>query len=269
VPSRRGRTVSRPGQLIDTSVPHQARVYDYLLGGKDNFEADRQLARLMMAATPDIVTGARANRDFLARAVRYLADEAGIRQFLDIGTGIPSAGNTHEVAQAVAPDSRVVYVDSDPVVLAHARALLTSSPQGACAYVDADANDPETVLALAAGTLDFSRPVAVTMLAILHVLEDQYSVVRAFMRGVPSGSYLAITIAASDLDAERQAALAAQLRESVPDLPTVFRSRPEVERFFDGLELVEPGIAAVNLWRPPAGTPDREVAAYAAVARKP
>lgn len=264
-----GKAGDHPVPVVDASVPHPARVYDYLLGGKDNFEADRALARQMMEVTPDIASGARANREFLARAVRYLAGEARIRQFLDVGTGIPAAGNTHEVAQAVAPDARVVYVDRDPIVLVHARALLTSGPQGACAYLDADANDPQTVLALAADTLDFSQPIAVTLLAVLHVLEDQYAVVRSFMSAVPSGSYLALTIAASDIDAERQGVLAAQLKETVPSLPTTFRSRPEVERFFDGLELVEPGITTLNRWRPAPGTSQGEIAAYAAVARKP
>jgi hypothetical protein len=268
--SKAGGTVDGyPVPMIDVTVAHPARVYNYLLGGKDNFEADRELARMMMQAKPDMVAGTRANRDFLGRAVAYLAGEAGIRQFLDIGTGLPAAGNTHEVAQAVAPDSRVVYVDNDPIVLAHARALLTSGPQGACAYLYADANDPDRVLALAADTLDFSRPVAVIMMAILHVIEDQYAVVGSFMRAVPSGSYLAISIAASDIDVERQADLAARLREAVPSLPTTFRSRPEVERFFDGLELVEPGITTISRWRPAPGTPDRDMSAYAAVARKP
>ncbi len=255
--------------LVDTSVPHQARVYDYWLGGKDNFAVDRAMGDLALQVNPDIIMGVRANRDFLIRAVRYLAGEAGIRQFLDIGTGIPTANNTHEVAQAVAPDSRVVYVDKDPIVLAHARALLTSTPQGTCAYLDADANDPDTILMLAERTLDFSQPIAVTMLAILQVLKDPYAVIERIMRAVPSGSYLAISIPASDIDAERQAAAAAHLTEGSPGVTLTFRSRPEVERFFEGLELVGPGVTTANRWRPLPGTPDRELPAWVAVGKKP
>ncbi|WP_300609952.1 SAM-dependent methyltransferase [Trebonia sp.] len=255
--------------LVDTNVPHQARVYDYWLGGKDNFTVDRATGDLALEANPDIIMGVRANRDFLIRAVRYLAGEAGIRQFLDIGTGIPTANNTHEVAQAVAPDSRVVYVDKDPIVLAHARALLTSTEQGTCAYLDADANDPDTILMLAEHTLDFSQPVAVTMLAILQVLRDPYAVVERLMQAVPSGSYLAISIPASDIDAERQAAAAVHLAAGSPGVTLTFRSRPEVERFFAGLELVEPGVTTANRWRPLPETPDRELPAYVAVGRKP
>jgi SAM-dependent methyltransferase len=237
--------------------------------GKDNFEADRVVGNLAVEANPNIIPGVRANRDFLIRAVRYLAGDVGIRQFLDIGTGIPAANNTHEVAQAIAPDARVVYVDKDPIVLAHARALLTSTPLGACAYLDADANDPDAILATAAQTLDFSQPIAVTMLAILQVLADPYAVVESIMRAVPSGSYLAISIPASDVDAGPQAAAARYLAKGSPGVPLKFRSRSEVERFFVGLELVEPGVTTVTHWRPAPGTPDRDLPAYAAVARKP
>src|SRR5271169_303292 len=157
---------------FDTSVPHIARVYDYWLGGKDNFAADRQLGEQTLEAYPNLVFSVRANRAFLARVVRFLAAEAGIRQFLDIGTGIPTAHNTHEVAQRAAPDSRIVYVDNDPIVLSHARALLKSSRQGACAYLDADLRDPAAILAAAAGTLDFTKPVAVMLIAVLHFIGD-------------------------------------------------------------------------------------------------
>jgi trans-aconitate methyltransferase len=255
---------------IDTSVAHQARVYDYMLGGKDNFAADRAVGEKILQGYPDAAVATRANRAFLGRAVRFLAAEAGIRQFLDIGTGIPSANNTHEVAQAVAPESRVVYVDNDPIVLAHARALLTSAPEGQTAYLDADANDPDTILARAAGTLDFSRPVAITLLFILHVLKDPYVVTSRLVGAVPPGSYLAISIPASDIQPEVQAAVARHLNEDMPDITITFRSHAEVTRFFDGQELLEPGIVPMNYWRPGPGGPDPAGALpdYAAVGRK-
>jgi trans-aconitate methyltransferase len=256
--------------VIDTSVAHQARVYDYWLGGKDNFAADREVGDKALQANPDLAVAARANRAFLSRAVRFLAAEAGIRQFLDIGTGIPSANNTHEVAQGVAPQSRVVYVDNDPIVLAHARALLTSAPEGQTAYLDADANDPDTILARAAGTLDFSRPVAITLLSILQVLKDPYAVTSRLVDALPSGSYLVISIPASDLQPEVQAELVRRLNESTLDVTVTFRSHAEVTRFFDGLELVEPGIVPMNYWRPGPGAPDpaRAIPGYGAVGRK-
>ena len=157
---------------FDTSVPHIARVYDYWLGGKDNFAADRELGERTLQAYPNLVFSVRANRAFLARTVRFLAAEAGIRQFLDIGTGIPTNNNTHQVAQAVAPEARIVYVDNDPIVLSHARALLTSKPEGACAYIDADVHDPDKILATAADTLDFSQPVALMLVAFMHFIGD-------------------------------------------------------------------------------------------------
>jgi trans-aconitate methyltransferase len=254
---------------IDTSVAHQARVYDYLLGGKDNFAADREVGDKAMRAFPDSAVAARANRAFLGRAVRFLAGEAGIRQFLDIGTGIPSANNTHEVAQGVAPESRVVYVDNDPIVLAHARALLASAPEGKTAYLDADARDPDAILARAAGTLDFSQPVAITLLAILHVIEDPYALTSRLVDAVPPGSYLAITMLASDIQ-EAQAELTRHLNDGLPGITTTARSHAEVTRFFDGLELLEPGVAPINYWRPGPGGPDpaRELPAYGAVGRK-
>src|SRR5215813_1674854 len=194
------RSAERPA--FDTSVAHQARMYDYWLGGKDNFAADRKAAVEALAAYPGMAHLARANRAFLGRLIRCLAGEAGIRQFLDIGTGIPTANNTHQVAQEVAPESRVVYVDYDPVVLSHARALLTSTPEGATDYIDADLRDPGSILEKAARTLDFTKPVAVTMLAILHAIgdeEDPYGIVAKIMEALPSGSYLAISHLPSDL----------------------------------------------------------------------
>ena len=237
---------------FDTSVAHIARVYDYWLGGKDNFAADRVAAEQAIAAWPDIVLSVRANRAFLARVVRYLAGEAGIRQFLDIGTGIPASNNTHEVAQLVAPESRVVYVDNDPVVLAHARALLTSGPHGVTSYVDADLRDTVRVLSAAAGMLDFSQPVAVMLMAILqHVgnAEDPYAIVAALLDALPAGSYLALSHPASDIEAEAQGELAERLNQSMAEKVTM-RDRAQVARFFDGLELVEPGLVRVPKWRP-------------------
>jgi trans-aconitate methyltransferase len=255
---------------IDTSVAHQARMYDYWLGGKDNFAADREVGDKVIQAYPDAAVAARANRAFLGRAVRFLAAEAGIRQFLDIGTGIPSANNTHEVAQQAAPESRVVYVDNDPIVLAHARALLTSAPGGQTAYLDADANHPDTILEQAAGTLDFSQPVAITLLLILQVIKDPYALTSRLVDAVPPGSYLAISIPASDIQPEAEAAAARRLNESMPGVTITFRGHAEVTRFFDSLELLEPGVVPVNYWRPGPGGPDpaRELSAYAAVGRK-
>ena len=255
---------------IDTSVAHQARVYDYTLGGKDNFAADREAAERAIQANPDVVATARANRAFLGRAVRFLAGEAGIRQFLDNGTGIPSAGNTHEVAQGVAPESRIVYVDNDPIVLAHARALLTSAPEGRTAYLDADARDPDTILARAAGTLDFSQPVAIMMLLILQVIDDPYAVTSRLLDAVPAGSYLAVSIPASDIQPEASAAAARRVIEDIPGISFTLFSHAEVARFFDGLELLEPGVVPVNRWRPGPGGPDvaRDLPCHVAVGRK-
>jgi S-adenosyl methyltransferase len=237
---------------IDTSVAHVARVYDFWLGGKDNFAADRAAGQQAIQAYPDIVYSVRANRAFLARTVRYLAGEAGIRQFLDIGTGIPTANNTHEVAQEVAPGSNVVYVDNDPVVLTHARALLVSGQQGHTSYIDADLRDTGRILAEAARTLDFSRPVAIMLMAILQHIdeaEDPYAIVSSLLAAVPPGSYLAISHPAADIETEAMAQMAERLNKLMAEKVT-FRTGPEVARFFDGLELVEPGMVRVQEWRP-------------------
>jgi SAM-dependent methyltransferase len=237
---------------FDTSVAHHARIYDYLLGGKDNYAADRKAGDALIAAYPTMVDLARANRAFLGRAVRFLAAEAGIRQFLDIGTGIPAAGNTHQVAQAAASDSRVVYVDYDPVVLSHARALLTSGPQGATDYIDADARDVGTVLEKAARTLDFSRPVAVIIVMMLHAISDSdnpHGIVAQIMDAVPPGSYLVISHPASDIEPERVTDLTSRVNELSYQQYTG-RSQAQVMRFFAGLELVEPGLVQVQQWRP-------------------
>jgi DNA polymerase III psi subunit len=265
-----------PGPLdapaFDTSVAHVARVYNYWLGGKDNFAADRAAAQAAMAAFPDIVHSARANRAFLRRAVTYLVGTAGIRQFLDIGTGIPSANNTHEVAQSVAADCRIVYVDNDPVVLAHARALLTSTPEGATDYVDADLRDADEILAKAAETLDLSKPVAVMLMAILQHLgndHEPYAVVARLMAAVPSGSYLALSHPAKDIHAAEMAEMANRLNQTMAEKVT-FRTQSEVAPFFAGLELIEPGMTNVPDWRPATAEEASSPAAlWAGVARKP
>ncbi|HEY2131196.1 MAG TPA: SAM-dependent methyltransferase [Streptosporangiaceae bacterium] len=236
---------------FDTSVAHIARVYDYWLGGKDNFAADREAGTEAMQAYPDLVSSVRANRAFLARGVHYLA-EAGIRQFLDIGTGIPSANNTHEVAQRVAPGSRVVYVDNDPIVLAHARALLVGDPSGATDYLDADLRDTGKILEHAAEVLDFSRPVAVMLVAVLHLIgpdDDPYGIVRQLMAAVPPGSHLLLSHVASDIEPEKMAEVGKRLNRLLTQRGW-YRNQSEVADFFAGLELVEPGIVPVQHWRP-------------------
>ena len=257
---------------FDTSVPHPARVYNAILGGKDNYEADRVAAEATIRAFPGNAQAARANRAFLARAVGYLTAEAGIRQFLDIGTGLPSADNTHEVAQAAAPGCRVLYVDNDPIVLAHARALLTSAEPGATSYIEADLRDPGKILKHAAGLLDFTRPVAVMLVAVLHLIADDdnpYQLVNTLMDAVPAGSYLAVSHLANDLYPEQMAELARGYNEQSP-VKVILRNRAEISRFFGGLELTDPGIAPVSRWRPRS---DLEAAApailWAGVARKP
>jgi len=257
---------------FDTSVAHVARVYNYWLGGNDYFAADRAAGEQAIKAFPNIVLSARANRAFLARAVRFLATEAGIRQFLDIGTGIPSANNTHEVAQKVAPDSRIVYVDNDPIVLTHARALLTSDPAGGTEYIDADLREPQQILAGAARLLDYGRPVAVMLMAILQHLDDAddpLKVVAALMGAMPPGSYLALSHPAKDIDAEAMAKMADSLNQMMAEKVT-FRDRSAVARFFDGLELVEPGMVQASKWRPANEAEAASPAAlWAGVARKP
>jgi len=255
---------------FDTSIAHHARIYDYLLGGKDNYAADREAGDALIAAYPTMVELARANRAFLGRVVRFLAGEARIRQFLDIGTGIPAAGNTHQVAQEVAPDSRVVYVDNDPVVLAHARALLASGPHGATDYVDADARNAGTVLEQAARTLDFSRPVAAISLLTLHAIsddDDPHAIMAEIMDAVPEGSYLAISHPASDIEPDKVTDLQARVNKLSHQQYTG-RSYAQVMGFFAGLELVEPGLVQVHQWRPGIET-DRTLALWAGVGRKP
>jgi hypothetical protein len=257
---------------FDTSVAHVARVYNYWLGGKDYYAADKAAGDAAIEAYPDLVASVRGNRAFLARAVRYLVKEAGIRQFLDIGTGIPSANNTHEVAQAQAPGSRVVYVDNDPVVLAHARALLTGSSEGATAYIEADLRQADAILSEAAQTLDFSRPVAVMVIAVLHMISDDdqpHDIVAKLMDAVPSGSYLALSHVARDIAPDQQAEAARRYNRMAHDKQH-HRTHPEVTRFFSGLELVEPGIVAVQHWHPESDAQAKSPSAmWGGVGRKP
>jgi S-adenosyl methyltransferase len=260
------------GIEIDTTVAHPARVYDYWLGGKDNYAADREAAERVLAVTPGLRFRVRANRAFLARAVRYLTAEAGIRQFLDIGTGIPSANNTHEVAQAAAPDARIVYVDNDPIVLTHARALLASGAEGATQYVDGDLRDTATILRAAGRTLDFTQPTALLLLGVLHLIQDAekpHAIVAELLDALPSGSYVAISHPASDIHAN-QAEAQKRYNERV-STPQTLRSQAEVSRFFDGLDLVPPGVVYVHTWRPDPGdiVPVDGVSAHGGVARKP
>jgi hypothetical protein len=265
-----GDTAGRTGPPFDTSIAHQARVYDYLLGGKDNYAADRVAAEAALKAWPDMAAGARANRALLGRMVRYLAGEAGIRQFLDIGTGIPTAGNTHQVAQEIAPASRVVYVDYDPIVLAHARALLTSNEQGATEYIDADLRDTPAILTEAARVLDFSKPVAVMLILILHAIpdgDDPHAIVARLMDAVPSGSYLAISHAASDLLGQERLQGVEDAWRGRMQQQITWRTHEQVARFFDGMDLVAPGLVRTEEWRPDPGSSVR-TAAWSAVGRK-
>jgi hypothetical protein len=268
-----GESAGRIGSLpFDTGVAHQARIYDYLLGGKDNFAADRAVAEATLKVNPDLAPSAYANRAFLGRAIRFLAAEAGIRQFLDIGTGIPTAGNTHQVAQAVAPESRVVYVDYDPIVLAHARALLTSHEAGATEYIDSDLRDTQTILDQAAKLLDFSKPVAVTLVSILHAIpdsDDPYAIVARLLEAVPSGSYLAISHMGWDLMAAETLREMDEVWKRSSQQQYTPRRRDQVAHFFDGTELVEPGLVRVEEWRPEPGTGvARKTIMWSAVGRK-
>ena len=259
-----------PGGL-DTSVPHIARVYDYWLGGKDNFAVDREAAEQVIAAYPGILRDVRAQRAFLSNAVAYLAGVAGIRQFLDIGTGIPTANNTHEVAQGVEPGCRVVYVDNDPMVLAHARALLVGVT-APTAYVDADVRDTGKVLAEAARLLDFTKLVAVLLISVLHLIPDEdgpHAIVTRLMEAVPSGSWLALSHPARDVHSRQVTEAASRFNQLAPAKATL-RPRAEILRFFDGLELLEPGLVQVHQWRPglAASGHNQQAAGYCGLARK-
>jgi hypothetical protein len=256
---------------FDTSIAHPARVYDYWLGGKDNYQADREAAQQVIAANPNILPGVRANRAFLRRAVQYLAGEAGIRQFLDIGTGLPTAENTHEVAQSIAPESRIVYVDNDPIVLAHAQALLTSTPEGKTAYVEANAQDTGKILRAAGELLDFSRPVAVLFLMVLQYVPDADNprhIVSELMDATTSGSYLTVGDTTTDIDTERVAGATAQLNTRLGPARLTMRPRAQIAAYFDGLDFVEPGLVPLPEWRGVAN-PAHVIPCYAGIARKP
>jgi O-methyltransferase involved in polyketide biosynthesis len=263
------RSAGSGHEAFDRNVPHIARMYDYWLGGKDNYAADRVVADQITVIFPDILVNVRAQRAFLGRVVRYLAAEAGIWQFLDIGTGLPSASNTHEVAQRIVPQSRVVYVDNSPVVLAYARALLGSGPQGATAFIEADLRDAGRVVAEAARILDLSQPVAVLLLGVLSFIpddDDPAAIVARLMAAVPPGSYLAVAHPASDIAAEQVARSVRRFNLQARD-PATVRSYAEVARFFDGLDLVEPGLVQLHRWR--AEADGLELPNYGGVGRKP
>jgi O-methyltransferase involved in polyketide biosynthesis len=270
--------VARAG--LDTTVSHSARIWNYWLGGKDNFAVDREAGDRVADMLPIIVTQARADRAFLGRAVRYLVGQEGIRQFLDIGTGLPTADNTHEVAQRVAPDARIVYVDNDPLVLSHARALLVSTPEGACDYIDADLRDPGKIIAAAGRTLDLTQPVALMLLGVLHHIDDTKQardVVGQLVAALAPGSFLTINHSTSAVSgAAMEDAVAHWNRVGTPTM--TLRSPEQITRFFDGLELLEPGLVPCSQWRPDIG-PRPDVGAgdaqpapvdeYSGVARKP
>jgi hypothetical protein len=268
---RRGTHPGKPSR-IDTSTAHSARIYNYWLGGKDNFPADREAAEAAMAANPGIVADVRANRAFLARVVRYLVAEAGVRQFLDIGTGLPTAENTHEVAQAVAPESRIVYVDNDPIVLTHARALLSSTPEGAAAFLDADLREPELILKSAARTLDLGQPVALMLLIILHLIPDAEHpgrIVARLISALPAGSYLVISHPARDVQPAAMAEMTRRVNERMRSAMATLRTRDEVAGLFGGLTMIEPGVVQPQQWRPdPASETPAEVTAWCGVALK-
>jgi SAM-dependent methyltransferase len=258
---------------LDTGIPQSARVYDFLLGGKDNYEADRAVGAALVAQAPALPVMVRAQRALLARLIRYLVVEAGVHQFLDIGTGIPAADNVHEVAQGLVPESRVVYVDNDPIVLAHARALMRSSAGGRTAFIQADVREPETILAdpRLDAVLDTSAPIALLLVGIVHHLREDdrpYEVVRRLVDWLPSGSHLALVTPSADFDPPLMASIAGTAERS--GIPYVPRSRAETDRFFDGLEYVDPGLVPILAWRPEGRVKDPDgVHGWAGLARKP
>ncbi|GAA0216500.1 SAM-dependent methyltransferase [Actinomadura nitritigenes] len=262
-----------PVPEIDTSTSHVARIWNYWLGGKDNYPVDREVGDQILGILPDVARLARASRLFLNRVVWHLAAEAGVRQFVDIGTGLPTVDNTHEVAQRAAPDAKIVYVDNDPLVLAHAQALLTSTPEGATAYVDADLRDPDRIIAKAAETVDLDRPVALTLMGILEFVTDDeqaYAVVRRLLDAVPPGSYFAMYDGTNVVHGEASDRIV-DVWNASGNAGLVLRTPEGIRRFFDGLELLDPGVVPVNEWRPEVtvGTEPEPVDAYGGVGRKP
>ncbi|MET9800532.1 SAM-dependent methyltransferase [Streptomyces sp. NPDC006368] len=264
----------RPAVRIDTSKPHPARMYDWFLGGKDNYPVDEEMARQLLTIDARGRDMARVNRAFMHRATRWLGAR-GVRQYLDIGTGIPTEPNLHQIAQEVAPESRIVYCDNDPIVLAHAEALLRSTPEGATEYIQADAREPEVILERAGKVLDFTRPVALSMLALLHFVDDEdgaYDLLHRLVERLPSGSYLVLSHVTGDFDPEGAAKARAMYQGRGLTLRP--RSREEFARFFDGLELAEPGVSLTAEWNPELGeaievSGDGPIPGYAGVARKP
>ena len=264
---------AQPGVKLDTTVSHSARIWNYWLGGKDNYAVDREAGDKVAAMLPSIVIQARADRAFLGRAIRYLAGEEGIRQFLDIGTGLPTADNTHQVAQRVAAEARVVYADNDPLVLIHARALLTSTPEGACSYVEGDLREPDKILAQAARTLDFTQPAALILLGVLHHIPDTEqacSVVGHLVTALAPGSFLVINHSTSAVHgAAMEEAVAHWNKVGTPTM--TLRTPQQITQFFDGLDLLPPGVVSCSRWRPdltPAGGQPAEVDEFCGVARK-
>jgi hypothetical protein len=261
---------------VDSSVPHPARRFNYWLGGKDNFAADRESGDAIEAQFPGVRKAARESRRFLRSGVEFLVTDAGIRQFLDIGTGLPTADNTHQVAQAIAPESRIVYVDNDPLVLVHARALLNGTPQGRTSYLHADLRDPDAILrnAEVTGTLDMSQPVAVVLIAVLHFIHGTGAakpIVDRLMNALPSGSYLALTHATADFATPEQKAIAQQMMDE-GKLDSWSRDKAEIAELFDDLRIVEPGLVPLSEWRPDPDQPlpnRQDIPGYAAIARKP
>ncbi|MEU5644713.1 SAM-dependent methyltransferase [Streptomyces milbemycinicus] len=259
---------------IDTSVPHSARIWNYWMGGKDNYEVDRVAGDQYREVAPTIEVMARASRAYLIRTVTHVAGEAGIRQFLDIGTGLPTYDNTHQVAQRVAPEARIVYVDNDPLVLRHAQALLTSTPEGVTDYIDADLHEPDRILEAASKTLDFSRPVALMLMGILGHIQDYdeaRSIARRLQDALPAGSYF---VHYDSTDTDQALKQAQQGYDDTGAVPYVLRSPEQIARFYDGLELIEPGIVSCPLWRPesaeaPIDAPIEKTDVYGGVAHKP
>jgi S-adenosyl methyltransferase len=264
----------QPPADFDTTVPHSARIWNYWLGGKDNYPVDRAAGDQYREAFPGVDDIARASRHFLARSIRYLAGEVGIRQFLDIGTGLPTVDNTHEIAQRLAPESRIVYVDNDPLVLVHARALLVTTPEGATDYIDADLREPDKILDVAAKTLDFSRPIALILSGILGHIDDTgqaRAIVKRLLDALPSGSYLSVNDGTSVISGEAYEEAQQDYNESGA-VPYHLRTPEEIESFFEGLELVEPGVVSCPLWRPEhqtIGAQPAAVGAFGGVGRKP
>ncbi|MFV2177165.1 SAM-dependent methyltransferase [Actinomadura sp. LOL_016] len=256
---------------VNASVPHSARIWNYWLGGKDFYPADKAMGDQIMQFFPEIVENARGNRYFLCRVIRYLVEQAGIAQFLDIGTGLPTADNTHEVAQSIDPTTRIVYVDNDPLVLTHAQALLTGTPDGRTAYLDADVEDPDKILREAAATLDFDRPIALVMVGIMQFVKDldhAYAIVRRLMDALPSGSHLVLTHPTNAVRGARMDEAVRQWNEGGGSPELTLRTVPELEPFFEGLDLLDPGLVSTADWRPDLADDSLKVDDHGAVAVK-